>query len=709
MANMLDYLAKRGINQGTATRYELTLVQDFDRPALRYPTFGTEGGTATRYKYIDGDITKSKNRWGKGKPDDCVIYDNGHLAEAIKAADGILWLLNGEPAVWAFDSYSATKRGGGYTAATCSFGEGSNVEKIVPLLTGLGVKILHMPIDSDMKGYSAAYKYWHAFKDSGIDLCFYTMPYPITEDKGKDWNDVWIDKKFDALEMTLWHGDAKCSVKYVREVLGAERVAKIDALFNVTPMDAMAESFRGATKAPGNGGTLDAGALYKEWIESVVSRLGHPKREGSTTRYHCPAHPTMGRGEDKNPSLRIAEKGGVPWPMCSCDIQNQKDAWDILARAVGASTWEQFKAERVQNRREAAKPNGATPNTAQAVETPDAKEARRKRVVQDSHATLMQLMALADGNVEGIGNSVIFPMRALWHVGGMCHYIPSGKLVGLVGGSGQGKTSATETWIDFHCRMGLHPLVDSPEWTPLELQARRIQRYSGQRTAHNGTTPHIMAEDFNGWIMWCQEARNGIPEEQRLGKKLGAEHIAEIQRVTNIILSWPGKSYSLYEDDAGAPPLYLEDKLEFIADTISDGRKSGQRMDVVYFDYLQIEEVKENPDSEKILDYVISRIKNHSIHNKYVGFCVSQVTKAASKDSKTSGKMLTSDDAHYVRSDKFNLMLTLNREYEELEGERVPTNWTKLYIDKNSQSKGGLAVRVPIDLSHLMLLDKVDA
>jgi hypothetical protein len=159
--------------------------------------------------------------------------------------------------------------------------------------------------------------------------------------------------------------------------------------------------------------------------------------------------------------------------------------------------------------------------------------------------------------------------------------------------------------------------------------------------------------------------------------------------------------------------VYLEDFLELTADTIATGRAEQRRMDVVVFDYVQLAQLKSNvPDGTSATEHAIGLIKAHALQHKYVGFIASQVTKASSKASKTEGTMLTSDDAMQIRSDKFNLVLTLNREYVEEMNEETglmehkPTGFGFVYVDKNSLGLSRKRVKLETDLAHYMWKDR---
>ena len=708
--NVIDYLKGRGIAPETGERYEITATVFSNRPALMYPTRSGDV-SCHRIKFTDG--VKPKNSWRTKRPSELRYYDTGTLQEVIKGRKGVLWWLNGEPAVWAFHSYLVAKNPKAAKVpafATCSFGENILPDDMVGDLKSWGVKTLIVPVDSDSHGLTMALKLmnmeWHA---SGIELLAIKPQYDITEDNGKDFNDLWLDVKCNPAAMD----------ELITNAQGLTREFITEQLARFAPPAAdtentMQQAFRVQTAASSR--VLDGRALFAEWVDSIILALGTPaKKEGRVLRYHCPIHSLMGRGNDDDPSLRIDTHKSPPRPYCSCGIHNRNDAWDLIASTVNVPSWNDFKQARAQTARSRVGINQAPP-----VDNTESIAERRKRVFVSTADALRETMRAVRGDVSDIGEPAIYPLRALHKLGGLCHVIPAGKLIGISGGSGDAKTQLTETQVDFENRMGLSSVVFGPEWTPVEMMQRRIQRYTGetywdQQNEMNIATPHVTVEKLTLWTLWLKEKELGIPEEDRLGVALTADEQAEVERVTNLILSWPAQSYYIHESSNKTPDLYVEDMLEMLADHLSDLRAQKIRANRVYVDYHQLLEMKDPPKKDPQIA-IMKRLKTHCITHRYVCFDVTQSNKAAQAEQRSNKRMLTSGDAHFLRDDMANLWISLNRVYrkvkffDEKSNQTVtrhePTNRSRLLVSKNSLAKSQQVVELEIDFDHLVWIDE---
>jgi hypothetical protein len=687
-----DYFAGRGISDATLAFYRVEYVEYSKRPAVIYPTKGNQTSTGYRIKYIDN--VKPKYAWTPSKPDDCIYYSVGKLKDAIAANMGKVYILNGEPAIWAFHSYLVA---GGWdkewaAPAISWFGEGSVPLTLFDDMEKLGVKHMVVIPDCDRAGFESALKVNELFGNawSTIGLEYRRLPFEFGS--GEDFNDLWMSEGF----LHLATRDQLDTLPFLRPDQMRVALGVKSSVAEVKPKE------REVTTSNSD---IDFKTMEHEWIALVIAALGQPaKREGKIDRWHCPVHP------DKDPSFRVEYNAGeYPRPRCTCDIHRHLDAWDQIARAVKASSWENYRREKVaqwhKEHPEADKQKGAQDVTPLKIVQaqpllPAPAAVRVSRVAHYADDTMDALVKIIDGDIASIGNPVPSPMMALRHLGGLCRVIPSGKIIGVIGGSGEGKTSLLETWNDFWNKLGLDTINRSPEWSPLEIAMRRIQRYSGRAPGQ----PHVSVEDITAWILWQKEAGLGIPEVQRQGKPLSKAQLDEVKRVKAEVSKWPGKSIVLSEDDS--QELFLEELLDLIASTLDEGRKAGRRRDIVIFDYVQLLKLRDVRDGEREVEQVVSIIKNHVARYQYVAVLGTQVTKSSSKQQKTAGAVLTSDDAQYLRSDKFNLMLSINRVYEEREGQSIPTDYSTIYVDKHSLGVAHVNVSVETDFKHLLWKDK---
>lgn len=687
MIKPIPFLHMRGVTQDTINRYRIETTNFANRPALRYPTIGTTGTPSYRIKYTDGN--KPKYIWDGGKGEGVTYYSAGGLGDALMNAPYI-WILNGEPAVWALHSFGvACGLDVNHAApALVWFGETSVPQSLLEDLEWWGAKEVRFVPDCDDKGLVTAHKVYEQLRPSRIKLAVMELPFEV--DSKKDFNDLWIEAKFQR--------DPMMKLILDMPTLTIEQIeARIpQPAIVVNSVATMELPFRAAPATNGNGHhttEIDHKELYQQWLDLVIWKLGSPvKMEGDTPRWHCP----LPNHDDKNPSFTVdMEKMR---PRCSCGIHADNDAWDKVAAALGTDTWKEYAAgyrESVK-RLDALKVEWAQQGKPPPPPTPQSDDNRIQRVSHDGDTSMDNVLKIIRGDTKSIGNPVVFPLRCLYDAGGLCQIIPSGKMVGIVGGSGTGKTALGDTIIDYYSKIGIDCILSSDEWTPDEVMARRIQRYTG----YNGV-PHVTLNDWNNHILWLKEGELGVPVEQRAGVCLSEWQIKTVEETANKVKSWKGKVTHIYEEDANQPVLYFEDFLALVAETLTIRRKENRRADVVLIDYLSLLRLRDVPRGNEI-EFIGSMLKNHCLRHKYVPFVLSQVTKNASKNAKVNGQALTSDDAQFMRSDKYNLMLAINTEIVD----DKPTGFSYLSVEKNSLGKTRVRAKLRFDAAHLTYEDK---
>jgi hypothetical protein len=140
-----------------------------------------------------------KNAWytnGRpgNKPPGVTFYDpDGHLKEHIAAANGVLILANGDPAVFACKT-------AGILNVTCTMlGESAIPDWALTELHALAVNTVIYPPDCDDTGRTSAGKWRDHLRDSGIILI--TPQLPFAPDSKKDLADLWLMVDQDAGRM----------------------------------------------------------------------------------------------------------------------------------------------------------------------------------------------------------------------------------------------------------------------------------------------------------------------------------------------------------------------------------------------------------------------------------------------------------------------------------------------------------------------------
>lgn len=274
---------------------------------------------------------------------------------------------------------------------------------------------------------------------------------------------------------------------------------------------------------------------------------------------------------------------------------------------------------------------------------------------------------------------VPFPLKVLHQFGGMARVIKPGKLVGIVGVSGGGKTSLLETCVDGLLSSHVPSLVWSPEWTADEFVERAVQRNGG-----------ISSADLYMHEVFKDEYQRGI--KGGVGIELSQEQIKE---ATAAIRTLRG-----YTDEVGyldMPMLsigYLQASIEATLKTIDFKPR------VLIIDYVQLFHAMES-SADLTMYNLLLRIKAICQQYHLVGIVASQVTKTSSK-SNLDGKLLDAYDARYVNDDAFNLFVTINPDYHDVTKERLHS--AVLNVAKNSMGKKG-KVRVPVTWEKLLFSD----
>jgi hypothetical protein len=301
-----------------------------------------------------------------------------------------------------------------------------------------------------------------------------------------------------------------------------------------------------------------------------------------------------------------------------------------------------------------------------------------------------------DNTMEG--KPIILPFT-LWHsLGGYAKYGWPAKITAGVGMSGHGKTSWLNTSIDALLKRGEFGVGLMPEFDQDEYHWDRLQRYSGV-----GDIPAVTAEDMMAWEAWKKDRELGVPEHQRDGKPLTKAQIQVVHHISEIVESWPGE-FELYPYETN-----LEDALARMGDSIQARRAHGQLVTFAAFDYLQILRVAEINDTDNAFESVLAKIKQFVMQHKIHGLVTSQVNKGADTANREGGKLLGAMDMRYVRSDKINLLVTLNLEYDQYtqKPKQLPNgNFAGIAnIAKNTKGRTG-AVNMQVDFAHLTWLDR---
>lgn len=286
---------------------------------------------------------------------------------------------------------------------------------------------------------------------------------------------------------------------------------------------------------------------------------------------------------------------------------------------------------------------------------------------------------------------LIFPLRCLHGLGGQARVTQAGKIIGVVGASGSGKTSALETMADALVEADIPVWMWTPEWTPNEMAERAVQRHGGP------SQDDIYLHDIDKWRV------------KRLGQNSNPAHrLTEAQMDTAAsamakLRGW-ASDVSFIENTL----MTVHEMSEVVAAARSVITPFPRVLIVDYVQLLKANEVDERDDTS--MYNLIQRFKALCVYHGLVGVLSTQTTKEqaaqnirqgafkgttvlnVSKNSRgNKGRVrigsdparlrivdephpnqVFASDEHYlgsqagrfVNDDAFNLFVTLNPEYE---------------------------------------------
>jgi hypothetical protein len=243
------------------------------------------------------------------------------------------------------------------------------------------------------------------------------------------------------------------------------------------------------------------------------------------------------------------------------------------------------------------------------------------------------------------GNAVAIPFKSFHKLGGYAYMTAPGKLGMVMGPSGHGKTSFMETWVDMWLRAGIDVLWYSPEWDAMETHWRRIQR--------NGGATYDQVREL---ILYRDEKIEGIPEAQRLGKRLSPETLSKTYLVNDTIRNWPGHIFCYKAQRV------TETVLDHMSKRLQRQRRDGRRVGVVVFDYMQLMRTQAEVSGKNTYEVIGDMLKDWCVENHIFGLVGMQVKKSSGQTDNLLGMY----DAQWVRPDIFNLIVTLNIKEREI-------------------------------------------
>lgn len=602
-------LAKRGI-LGAAKQFGWKP----DGSGWKYPLYDDSGNVTTTHRWKAFDSTaKFKYIWSDGKPEWVKYYILPGAKQAIADAMGKVIIASGEPDVLAF-------RAAGAVNVMCWFGELAMPATLASDLKAMGVSKVECYPDLDNAGLSWATKIVTALKDTGIIVEVNKLP--GADGSALDINKLWINCGFDSDKFWLTLADVA--------------QMHIEPLSTEKPLPLLNQKFD---------------ELPQGFYDAIEHKLGihEYKSDGWSKPIACPMK--KHEHDDTNPAAAWHRDKHILSCLKGCGT-------DILAVQVGEALdlhWRSFIST-------------PEPPKVQIVNAPkQAPTGKPKQIYTWAEATesvINELLGKAAATPEPL------PMR--WHnlkkFGGLAEMIPVGKMLAVVGDSGDGKTSWIECLIDYWRQNGYSGVMWGPEWSYAEYVYRAIQRYGG---------PTLMQVIQHK--KWEMEAQRRIPENKRHGKRLTEHEIQLAIQKANEINKWVGKLYFIQK--AG---ITIEQTVGAANEVISECAARGERIAFAAFDYAQLFETAATSDSDRT-KRALNQVKALTVDKQLVTIVGSQITKQDGRAA-AGGAKNNQHAMQNARSDVFNLMITISREVNA-QGEKMDR--ANVRVSKNSLGKNG--------------------
>lgn len=284
-----------------------------------------------------------------------------------------------------------------------------------------------------------------------------------------------------------------------------------------------------------------------------------------------------------------------------------------------------------------------------------------------------------------------FPLKVLHKFRGLCQMIAPGKMIGVVGISGGMKTSFCETLMDTWRRdNGVDVLYWGPEWTPMEMAARAVQRHG---TIEKPTASY---DDVQLHKRWNWEEANNVPFQIRAGKKMNDSMYRTSMEMLQVWRGYKGEGYYVKHMD-----MTLDELLAAIDRHMTVVKTQGKALRAIVLDYVQLTQLRDVRTETERVEQALGLVKAFVVDRQLVGLVASQARKHEAEGVREAGSVLTLESGQFVRSDKFNLVLTLNPIMQD----KQLTNRAIISVEKNSAGRTGMQ-HVVIDPARLRWVDQ---
>lgn len=664
-----DKLAARGID-GAASEaqweeYPVTR-NDVEHSGWRYPLFNAKGQpyrvkdkAAYRWKNADSNATGGeKYLWLPGKPDGIRYYLLPDTLAAIRKHGGIVYIASGEPDVLAY-------RSAGIKNVICWFGERSIPDTLADDLAKMGVWLATYCPDRDTTGMKSAAAVQELLSESEIKLELRALPGEMGSKNDINW--LWMDCGFREPEFHLRLGDL-------------DAIDPSD-LYLYSLDDAPNESKSNTTTQPR---LTESDELPPRFIEAIVRHVeAQPgfrfwRKNGWSNNVHCPMH----QGDDR-PSAGF-NRQSMSFKCFTCGEKSAKEygaEFGIHLREYYDNAPGDHKASNGSKapslKVETALSSASNPPM---IELPP--------LYISSREVAQQLIDELEGRRLPDTEPMAFPYTALHKFGGFAELMWPGKLVFISGVSGGGKTSFGECCYRKSVMEGDCGVWYGPEWHPVEMGLRELQRSGGLDMIH-----------MSKLRAWKFDEARGVPPDLRRGI-----HTPETQRQQSVqkmrdMLNWAGEMFYMRPDERLSSVQAVMEAIEMI---VTVERAAGKNVRMLFFDYLQ----RAPKSGQRGWDWgevVVGAIKTLCERLNLFGFVFIQPTKSASRSTR-DGDSLNESSGQGVSDQQANLYLTLTPGFNKATGKREP--YVKVNIVKNSMGAPEGMTYLQTAMDRLTILDK---
>lgn len=634
-----ELLDKRGLltaaTEASWQFYHLVTQDQGEHDGWCYPVwdldekpFMTERGQrVVRWKNFDSHV--HPKYWWPRSNHGAKYYVLPGTKQAILDAGGSVYLASGEPDNLVF-------RAAGQKNVLSWYGENAFPKDLIAVLRTLCVTSVECWPDLDKSGQGWAENIHEALAGSDIIFHAYSLPNALGE-KG-DINKLWMFLSFN--KPGFWDTLVSCSEMEFKAKPSQPKPVLLFAKRN-------------------EGDDLPDG-----FIAAIESRLGISsyKPNGFSKEIPCPMD--THEHDDKTPSAGWNhEKRILKCFKCApLDINGKIYLAKEVGSALGLTLAEYYpKTERREYR----------PEPIDAEVKSDTPKATRSW----SSLTTRMFERLEGQHID-TREPLPLPFANLNQFGGLAEELLPGKVIGVAGDSGKGKTSFIETIIDSWRILGFSGTIWSPEWMGEEHIYRAVQRNGG---------PSVM--EFHRHFAYMSGVLKNAPEHLRRGKQFNAATLDMVKIIGQRIDNWNGKL-----DIVDKMGLDIEQIIENMGVSAIDFRQQGKSLSFAVLDYAQLISTSSGKATERI-DKGLALFKAFCVDNKLAGLVTSQVTKQDGRGA-SSGNNLGQHALQNTRSDYFNLVITISREMDENTGQ--DSEIADIMISKNSLGRNG-ACKLAID------------